>query len=476
MSRKRKWLCAAVALWTLGGTWQAQAAVPAQQAQAEAVADETVEAKKPAPPVTIEGDEISFDQTTGDVYARGNVVITQQDARLTAEDIHGNTQAADVWLDGKGHLTQQARPAIDLDGYDAFYNYQRKEGYMRDINGRADEKYVQGKKIEFFPDEIIVYDGRVTKCPAKKPDYYVTAKKIEIWPNERMVAHDAKFWVKGKVLYATKRYETGIGENRKENSAFPRVGYNTDDGVYIRQRFEHPLSDDLAAYATLGYYTKHDFKGEGGVVWRKPRYEVSLSAGDFQDDDDDWIKKEPELRFDLFKQQIGTTPYYYQFTALYGRWSDDKKRSWHQEYEAYLSRAPIALSNTLNLHLGTGYEFVRESYDNSKANSIKYDVTLSNKFSPRLTAWTGYHYTKNNAQDMLFNYDNADVAKELASGLRYKLDDKNTLLLEHSYDIENNRTEDMDYTWERDLHCLQMKVTFREKRDEWKVKFDVTKW
>lgn len=475
MIKQTKLCCGLMALYTaFYGYVAAEAADVNAESKTEARQESAEEQPAPPVPIVIEGDDISFDNTTGDVYAKGNVTITQTDARLAADDIRGNTKSADVWIDGKAHITQDEM-GIDLNGYDSFYNYQIREGKMARVVGEADRKYIKGENVEFYPDEIIIYNGTVTKCPAKKPDYHISASKIEIWPDNKMIAHDAKFWIKDKVLYSTKRYETKIGKNT-ENTAFPTVGYRSDDGIFIKQRLEHSLSENLSLYADLGYYSRHDFRANYGAVNYNNAYIVKLEAGDFQDDDDEWIKKEPELSIDFARRRIGDTPFMYDINGKIGRWKDDKKKSWHQEYSVYFSHDPIELGDSLNLHLGAGYEFIKESYDGSKLNTLKQDITLVKDFSPRFTVWTGYHYTKRDNERALFKYDSADVGKELASGFRYKIDNKNAIGVKQSYDIANRRTADMDYTWYRDLHCWQLELTYREKRDELKVKANIAAW
>lgn len=474
MNKQTNLCCAFIALFAAFSHGEAAYAASADIESKPEVHQKANEAKaEPPAPVVIEGDDISFDDTTGEVYAKGNVSITQLDASLTADDIRGNTKTADVWIDGKAHIAQ---PQLSLDGHDSYYNYREGEGSMRLAVGEFDKKYVRGENIEFYPEEIIIYNGTVTKCPATKPDYHISARKIEIWPDNKLVAYDAKFHIKGKVIYSMKRYETEIGANAKDNPVFPTIGYHSGDGVFVKQRLERSLSDNMAAYADLGYYSKHDFRGEFGVVNHNRGYTLSLHAGDFQDDDDEWIKKEPEVSLTLAEKRLWDTPFHYRASGSVGRWSDGDKRSWHQQYNVYFSREPIQLDPSLKLYLGAGYEFIKESYDGSKINTLTQDITLEKEFSPRLTAWTGYHYTKNDNERALFKYDTADVAKELASGFKYKLDDKNAIGVEQSYDLDNNRTVDMDYTWYRNVHCFDLELTYREKRDEWKVKANVAHW
>lgn len=476
MGKKTKICCGLIVLFTVA---QGHDIVDAAVRQTEQAVEKQQQAKAPQAPVVFEGDDISFDEVTGEVYAKGNVKITQNTARLTADDMRGNTQTQEIWIDGRAHITQQDGPKLNLNGDGTYYRYQAREGTMEQISGKADEQYIKGEKLEFYPDEIIIYNGTATKCPAKKPDYHMSARKIEIWPNNKMIAYDAKFWIRDKVIYSISRYETEIGENKKDK-AFPSVGYNSDDGFYIKQRLEYPLSNSLYAFTDLGYYSKRDFKNDYGMTYRQPSYSFTAELGDYQDDDDNWIKKEPNFHLALPSKKIGGTPYSYTFDAEYGKWSDDYKTSWHQDYELYFSRDPIKLSNSLNLYLGVGYEIIKESYDKSTIDTLKYDVTFQKKLSPKLSAWTGYHYTKNDVTVALFDYGTANVGKELASGISYRFDAKNALTISHSYDLENSRTADMYYTWQRNLHCWEMLLTYHqdrlEKENKWGWKVNVAHW
>lgn len=440
--------------------------------------DKTAEAKQPPAPVTIEGDQLSFNDKTGNVYAKGNVKIQQNLATVLADDIYGNTKRTEVQIDGKANITQ---PGMNLDGYATFYNYQAHTGNMANAKGIVDyEKHVQGERIEFLPEEYIIYNGTVTKCPAKNPDYNLRAKKIEIWPDDKLVAYDVQFLIKGKVIYSTARYETKIGANRGEDSAFPRIGYNSDDGLYIRQSFQTPLSNSIIAEADIGYYSKHNFQNEYQIMKYNPNYTLALRAGDYQDNDNNWIKKEPELQFKTVDKRLGDSSWKYSFNAIYGKWVQGEKSSWHQDYTLYFRHDPIFLNKSLKLNLGTGYEIVKESYDNSQINTMRYDVSFSQQINSKWSAYTGYHYTKNSSQNSLFDYNDSTIGENLASGISYKFDSKNSLSISQSYDLANKRTADMYYTWHHNLHCWDMDITYHKDydghNDSTNVKFKVAHW
>lgn len=423
-----------------------------------------------AAPITLEGEEIYFDEKTGEVYAKGNVIITQDLARVYAEEITGNTISQQVEVEDKARVIQ---PGMDLDGYNTSYNYGAGEGTMDTANGRVGNEFVKGETIEFYPDEYVIYNGTMTKCPAKKPDYVTRAKKIEIWPNEKLIAYDAQFVLKGVPLYSTKRYETAIGQN-EDNSPFPRIGYSSDNGVYLKQNFRRRLGNSTYAYFNAAYYTKEDFKPMSGIVYNDDRfnYTFQVDYGYDNDSDDNWIKKRPQYKIDFHPRPIKGTSWNYHLTGLYGLWEDDYKKSWHQDYTIYFARNPIKLTDSWTMNVGAGYEIVRESYGNSRTDTITYDTMFHKRVNDRVNAWTAYHHSKADAAS-IFNYDNDNIEDKLTTGMSYRFDNKNSLSVSHVLDLERGRTNDWYYTWYHSLHCWNMYLTYHRDLDDNDNKFSV---
>ncbi|EGO62914.1 LPS export ABC transporter periplasmic protein LptC [Acetonema longum] len=425
-------------------------------------------------PIEIEADQVYFSEESGEMYARGNVKIKQNQDTILTDYIQGNTQETRIWVDGSATITQ---PALNLTGNGIDYNYGARTGTIRNAagtvykdvspagDGQGRKQYISGQNIQLAPGYIVANDGTLTGCPAKIPDYHISAKKIEIWPNERIVAHDVTFWIKQTKVFKMRRYEKDLNE---PESSFPRIGYQSDNGLYIKQHLEYGLTDNLSAFTNLAYYTKAYFKPDVGLKWRQPGYTTTLRAGEYYDGDY-WIKKEPELKIALDRRRIGESPVSYTISALYGKWSEDTKESWHQDYGIYFSHDAIPLSSdqSLNLYLGTGFNHVRESYDDSTNNIYRYDATLRKSWSPRFSTWVAYHHVENNHS--LFKYGSSSLLKAFDSGFSYQIDRLNKFSYSQRYDLDSQSLYDQDYTLSRNLHCWTMDVTYRAKREQWKL-------
>lgn len=416
-------------------------------------------------PIVVEGDEVYFNDSTGDLFARGNVVISQDQARVLGDLMRGNAKQNEIWIDGKATFIQ---PETNLVGMTTHYNYGTQTGSMLQATGKVGRELIAGQQIEFLPGKVIIHNGTETGCPAKIPDYHVSADRIEIWPGDKMIAYNAKFWIKSTEIFSMSKYQKSLLEGAE--SDFPSMGYTSKDGFYVKQHLEYPVNDKASAFVDLGYYSKRGFKPIMGANYREGIYSLSVVDGWFRDGNSNWIKKEPE--FDLtFGHKIGDLPISYSVSAVSGKWTDSLKTSWHQDYSLYFSGDPIKLGDKSALTLGTGLEKVMESFDGSTSNVFRYDATLSTTWTDRFSTSIGYHFTRNN--DTLFAYGTPDLGKEFDTGFTYKIDKMNSLGFNQSYDMTNHRVFDQDYFWYRDLHCWTATIEYRARRHQTIVEFAI---
>ena len=320
-------------------------------ALAQAAPNEKKKAKKPPQPVAIEADELYINDKTGELFAQGKVVITQDKSRILSELVRGNTKEMEVWTEDKARLID---PVSDLAGMKLRYNYGAKFGTMQTVKGKCGDDFISGKTARFEGGKITAYDVTTTGCPAKgTPDYRVTAKKVEIWPEDKLIAHDATVWIKNIAVYTTPKYVKSLKKGEKDDEK-PRFGYQDPDGFWISQRFRYPFTEELSLIADLNYYTNKGFKPTFELVNEQKDYSMYLSFGDYSSmttssdplfggfkNVSNWVTKAPEFRFNLHTRRVGKTPFRYDFNAILGNWTDNTKTSFHQDYLLYFTRDPI---------------------------------------------------------------------------------------------------------------------------------------
>ena len=438
-----------------------------------------VDPSAPAP-MAVEGDDLFYDEATGDVYARGDVRVTSLDSRrFETDEARGNLKTEEVQIDGKAHMLQltPGQSRATLDGYRVVYHYGKKTGKMEEAKGKVGHYYVYGRRIEFYPEKIIIYDGYQTRCGAQTPDCRLPGDVIEIYPDNEILIYQAKYWIKDKIIYARDYCRVDISpnaENPPQN--IPRVGYSNKDGVWISHRFSYDLAKRVEAYANISYYTKRSFRNIYGIQWSNAGNYAAVEYGRYVDGDDNWIRKEPTFIF-RHTHQLGKLPFSYSLSFEDGRWENKGITSTHTYYGISLSPHTIKLgSKSWRMNASVGYSITRESYNHSQVNGFNYSAVMVKDFGPDIAAYVGYYYSASRKDNALFEYDTADYARRLDYGVSVALTPRDRFAFGQSRDMQEHRVKDIDYYWFHDMHCAQLILRYRAKRSSWQVRWEFMPW
>ena len=431
-------------------------------------------------PAAFEGDDMVYNAVTGEFKATGKVDIIQLEGyRFQSDEAEGNILTQDVHVEGKAHVLQLKpdAPRVTLDGYNTIYNYGTKIGTMDSAKGHAGEYFISGKRFEFYPDHIVIHDGRQTKCSAKNPDYSVSGERIEIFPDQVMRIYKAKLWIRNKVVGTRNYMEQKIGEDNE--NYFPVIGYDKDDGAYIEDSFEIPIFNHFAGIINAHINTKKGVRSNAELHYFNREFTVRGLYGYYRDSNANWIQKEPSLDI-YYNKHLPTLPLSYSLEYEIGHWRNSSTKSRHQEAEIGLNHDPIDLPGRFVLLLHTSYKITKDHVSGSSAknrvNGMNYDVTLLKEFNDRFAAYTAYHYTKNNSQNSLFDFGVDSYSHKFETGVSYQLTDKDRFVLGWKFNTETGKLEDADYYWFRDLHCSTAVVRWRDKRSKLEVHWQFTPW
>jgi LPS-assembly protein len=423
-------------------------------------------------PIVVEADELYFSDSTGDLYAKGNIQIKQNEDKIEADLLNGNTQKGEVWTDGEAQLS---RPGMELTTTGMHYNLNDHSGSMQSSKGTIEKLHITSKAITTSPMQTTMTAASVTGCPAEVPDYHISADRVEIWPGDKMIAYNAKFWIKNTVIFSLPKYQSSLQKDQDSTFAFPKPSYSSDNGLGISQHVEVPFSPRLAVFADLDYYSKVNFKPMYGLISSNSNFTAKLGYGNEENSDHEWIKKEPELSLKLNSQRVGTSSLSVGASAAWGQWNEGAVRGSHSGFSVYLSNDPIVLGSKTTLKLGTGFDRNFYGYNHSNNSILHFDSLVDMNPNSRLNTWVGYSYSSNIGTTP-YEFDRIDVSKEGRIGFMYQVDRLNGLGVNVRYDLEHGSTQDLDYTWRRNLHCFEADITYREKRNEIRVKVDAVKW
>ena len=428
-------------------------------------------------PIAMEGDDLAYDESTGAFVAKGKVNILQLDAhRFSGEDISGNVKEQTVHIPGKAHVLQMTpnMARVTLDGYETNYNYATKTGTMGEASGKMDRYYITGKRFEFYPDHYVVYDGTATKCGAKNPDYHWSAEKMTVYPNDRIVMEKMRFWIKNHVFYKRDHYVASIDPSKEESAPLPRVSYDSDDGVSIRYRIQKPLAEHVTLDLNLRAIQHGGWRGNYEARWTNKKMSAAVVYGYYEDGDNEWIRRQPSFLWS-YDGYFGKSHLYYGLGYEYGRWYQKGIHSNHTAYDFGIGHDPIKIG-TYTLHLHTGYNITQESYDDSTVNGMTFDGVVTKDFDSRWAAYGGFHYSKKNTKNSLFDYDTDDFSRKLEAGFSYRLDEKNRFVVGSRYNLDDGKWDDVDYYWYHDMHCSELILRYRSMRNTWGIRWEFTPW
>ena len=300
----------------------------------------------------------------------------------------------------------------------------------------------------------------------------MTAKKIEYYPGIQTISYGVSYWLGSIPVYSVPKQVSKEGE---KGIYMPKASYDNDNGFGIKDTLYYPITDNVRAYGNFFISQRSKVKTHGGFLYNTKGFgDFALRTGFFEDSDGKWIHKAPTLRWD-YGAKIGKTPFNYSLAYEHGAWEQDGKHSIHTYYYAKLGIDPIRLG-TWYAYPSINYSITDETYDHSRVSGMGYDVTALKEFDDRWTTYLGYHFSKSNSQNSVFDFDLDSYSEKVTAGFSYSFSPKDRIVIGWAFDGETSKLMDTDYYWYHNMHCAELIVRYREKRDQIKVTAQFSPW
>lgn len=433
-------------------------------------------------PITLTGEHAVYDTVSGDFHAEGNIKVSQNGQDIYTTQVKGNMKTGDIWLLEGGKLVDKEAESKAEWGH---YNFNSKTGELKKMTGKNGKDYFAANHAEIYPDKIILDEGGMTtRCPAVKHPrcLEIKAKTFEVYPGEKMVAKDVQVFVRGKHIYSRDYWENSLTDKSKER-ILPHVGFkDSDKGTYVNVSYERPLGEKDTVYADVNYYSKAGYKPVYGLEHNERNFKVTYENG-WYEDDDEWVRKQNNLRFDYKNHHIAPgLPLSYSAYAERGLWKNDDtgRKSWHTEYGVFLNHDRMYLFNgkDTSLDLTIGKKWTRESAEDSLETTNVYYATLGQRISPKWNTWVGYYREDKTSQ--VFTYDQPDMDLELRNGLQYIMDDKNSFTIVNRYDLDKSQNYETKYAWTHKFCCWDLTLMYKHETykndNSFEAKFEFINW
>lgn len=138
------------------------------------------------------------------------------------------------------------------------------------LRARGGLAFVKGKEritateVEYNTDTQIGYAKNVffTTCSAERPDWHITAREVTLLPSHRMHAKGVSLFVgRTRVLVLPSMHMT-VGGRSATASIFPRLGYDSRDGVSLAQTLRLTDTSHSRTVLDLRFTTLHSIEGD----------------------------------------------------------------------------------------------------------------------------------------------------------------------------------------------------------------------
>ncbi len=166
-------------------------------------------------------DEMSYDGSTGELAARGNVTFSDEESFLEADEAHYNIRRRTGWFEnGRGHVKSAVRPgARGLTTENPFY-----------VRARRLERTESGT--------FVVEQARLTSCECEKTGWALGAGRARVEPGDRVVVRDAWFrFLRVPLLYLPAGVASIAERPRQTGFLLPHVGNSSQKGFIVGAGF-----------------------------------------------------------------------------------------------------------------------------------------------------------------------------------------------------------------------------------------------
>ncbi|MBU1122738.1 MAG: hypothetical protein KKF54_08650 [Candidatus Omnitrophica bacterium] len=219
-------------------------------------------------PVIIDGDELSYLHGKGQIVAKGNVRVTNNNITLFCDEIDYDAKTYLAHLKGNVKIVKTEVVAVEgkdeeeekistIYGKDVVFNFQTKDAQIVDVRMEDPPIYGEAQSADKIGDEkfILKRKSYFTTCDLKNPHYKITARRITVYPKDRIIARDVVF----KVLDVPLMYLPYFTHSLKDKWFPIQIVPGKDrelGGCFVRNSVRYDLNKDNRGKLHVDWYDK----------------------------------------------------------------------------------------------------------------------------------------------------------------------------------------------------------------------------
>ncbi|MDP3919745.1 MAG: LPS assembly protein LptD [Candidatus Omnitrophota bacterium] len=242
------------------------------------------------PQVETVADSLEYSNDQKKVIAKGNVVITHGEDKITADYAEVDTATKDSYA--KGHVIIFRNDEARAKGDEAYYNFDTGAGSFPQGSIISDPWYCTGEQIKQVKKGVSVIEkGNISTCRGDNPPYEIRAKKLTFYRGDKIIAQNVTILALGKPIFW---WPYLIIPDRIRSLPFHiTAGYNSRHGAYIETSKGIAITEQVSGKVLFDWRSKRGFavggnldydfgdyaKGEIGTYWTQDERAPTPSEG-----------------------------------------------------------------------------------------------------------------------------------------------------------------------------------------------------
>lgn len=185
-------------------------------------------------------DEATFDDTSGEVVAKGHITFTDPNAHFEADEAHYNVQTQKAWFtDGSGYVHARVRAGAR-------------------ILVTENPFYIRADKVERLDENTYsITKGHLTTCECEKKGWSVGVSKAMVQIDDRVVSRGGTLrLLRVPVFYSPYLVNSIARRPRHTGFLLPHIGNSSQKGLIVGDGFYWAINPSADLMGGAEYYSK----------------------------------------------------------------------------------------------------------------------------------------------------------------------------------------------------------------------------
>jgi len=206
-------------------------------------------------PIVCNGDKIEYMEGNKKLQGSGNIVLTYQEMKISADKVDVNLETKEAYATGHVILTQGANV---FKAESVLYDFQKKTGKL--INGvlEAPPWYGRCDEIDKVGDkEYVLGSGYISTCDRIPPHYKIRTKQVRLYLGDKIEAKNVVICAGNLPILYLPTYAHNIKSKKPMVAVVP--GHSKEWGYYNLTSVRYALSDNQQGKIHMDVRSKKGF-------------------------------------------------------------------------------------------------------------------------------------------------------------------------------------------------------------------------